>query len=409
MTGARALQGREPVKLGIYCDSGVNGGHEEMLKHFMLALVASAQVETLHVLVPAANEALSRHVRELAAQHPKVKVIALSYTAESIRGNVFALLRMIRSTAATLRTLHLDKLMIAQGTIASGLAGLIAARRARTTAVSYLPLVDDAPVNAGRAEQVKWLVKRVLYRMPDEYVTLNDHLRDKLRKLAPKARTMILENYVDDRFSRSTLSKEAARESLGLPDDGTTIVAQIGRLNFQQKRQDFFMEAIERNAKAFSHTLVLIVGEGPDDARLRERIAASPALSACVRMVGPQKDVLPYIVASDALVLPSAYEGVPLVMIEAVLAERPIVVSRVSGLDSYLPDALLFPADDREAFVERIFTARDFSMASLRGEFRRRFSREAFDAQAQQVLLQPSAPRDAGAHSAPNHTDVLAK
>jgi glycosyltransferase involved in cell wall biosynthesis len=397
------------VKLGIYCDSGINGGHEEMLKRFMLALVASAPIESLHVLVPNANEALFRHVSDLAAKHPHVKVIGLTYTAESIRGNIFALWRMVRSTAATLRTLRLDKLLIAQGTIASGLAGLFAARQARTTAVSYLPLVDDAPVQVGRSEKIKWLVKRVLYRMPDEYVTLNEHLRGKLRKLAPNARAMILENYVDDRFSHSTLTRSAARATLGLPDDGTSIIAQVGRLNFQQKRQDFLMEAIERNPKAFESTLVLMVGEGPDDARLRDIIKASPRLSARVRMVGPQKDVLPFIVASDALVLPSAYEGVPLVMIEAVLAERPIVVSRVSGLDSYLPEALLFPAHDHDAFVERIFAARDVPMAPLTAEFRRRFSREAFDAQAQNVLLHAGASRSAGAQATPNHSDVLAK
>ncbi|SAK89668.1 glycosyl transferase family 1 [Caballeronia hypogeia] len=397
------------MKVGIYCDSGINGGHEEMLKRFMLALVACAHIETLDILVPTANEPLFRYVNDLTRAHPKVRTVGLSYTAESLRGNLFALLRMIRSTAARLRVLQLDKLVIAQGTIASGIAGLFAARYARTIAVSYLPLVDDAPVNVGVGGKIKWLVKRVLYRVPNEYVTLNDHLRGKLKRLAPNARAMILENYVDDRFSRSTLTKQAARATLGLPDDGTTIIAHVGRLNFQQKRQDFLMQAIERHAGAFARTLVLIIGEGPDDARLRDMIEASPPLSACVRMVGPQKDVLPYIVASDTLVLPSAYEGVPLVMIEAVLAERPIVVSRVSGLDSYLPDALLFPAHDHDAFVRRIFAARDLTLTSLTSEFRRRFSREAFDAQAQNVVLHSGPSRHEGAQVSPKHSDVLAK
>lgn len=395
------------MKLGIYCDSGINGGHEKMLKRFMLALIASTHVKTLHILVPTANEPLYRYVSDLANAHPKVKTIGLPHTAESIRGNVFALWRTVRATAAKLRALRLNKLLIAQGTIASGLAGLFAARQARTTAVSYLPLVDDAPANAGGPGKIKWLVKRALYRAPHEYVTLNDHLRGKLKALAPNARAMVLENYVDDRFSRTTLTKEAARASLGLPDEGTTIIAHIGRINFKQKRQDFLMQAIERHADAFGRTLVLIVGEGPDAARLQAMIDASPALSACVRMVGPQKDVLPWIVASDALVLPSAYEGVPLVMIEAVLAQRPIVVSRVSGLDSYLPDALLFPAHDHDAFVERIFAARDLPLAALARAFRHRFSREAFDEQAQNVLLHESALRDMGAQSTPRRSNVL--
>ena len=397
------------MNVGIYCDSGINGGHEEMLKRFMLALITSGNVQTLHILVPKSNSALHRYVSELARHNAKVRMVSLSYTAESIRGDLFALFRAIRSTAATLRTLQLSKLLIAQGTIVSGIAGLFAARYARVRALSYLPLVDDGPATESSTDKVKWLAKRVMYRMPDEFVTLNEHLRGKLRTLAPHARTMILENYVDDRFSRSMLTKSAARASLGLPDDGTTVIAHIGRINFKQKRQDFLLEAIERHPEAFKRTIVLIIGEGADAARLAAMVDASPTLTACVRIVGPKSDVLPYIVASDTLVLPSAFEGVPLVMIEAVLAERPIVVSRICGLDSYLPDALLFPAGDHDAFVERIFAARDVPMAALTSDFRRRFSREVFEAQAQNVMMPATPSRGAYDPASPQPSDLLAK
>jgi glycosyltransferase involved in cell wall biosynthesis len=381
----------KPVKLGIYCDSGINGGHEEMLKRFIRALVSSKSFDTLHVLVPVANVALYKHVAELANTHPKVTLVGLSYTAESLRGNLPAIMRMARSTAQTLRDLHISKLLLAQGTIASGLAGLLAARFAHVTAVSYLPLVDDAPAETGASSKVKWLVKRGLYRMPNEYVTLNEYLRGKVQRLAPHARTMVLENYVDDRFSRSHLTKADARAALGLPDDGTRIITHIGRITLQQKRQDFLMDAIERHASAFERTLVLIVGEGADAPRLRARVESSHILAPRVKMVGPKSDVLPYIIASDTLVLPSAYEGVPLVMIEAVLAERPIVVSRVSGLDAYLPDDLLFPVDDHDAFVERILAAQNYPIAALSATFRRRFSPEVFDVQAEKAMLSEGA------------------
>ncbi|SAL79755.1 glycosyltransferase [Caballeronia telluris] len=374
------------MKLGIYCDSSINGGHEEMLKRLMLALVDSAKVDTLHVMVPVTNEPLHRFVSELARRDPKTRVVGLSYTAESLSGDLLAFRRMVRSTAVTLRRLDLDKLLISQGTIASGLAGLFAARLAKVLTVSYLPLVHNAPKSTSPSDKIKWLIKRLLYRMPDEFLTLNDHLCNELRALAPRSRAMTLENYVDDRFSRSTLTKSAARVSLGLPDDGTYIVAHIGRLNLHQKRQDFLMRAIESHRDSFKRALVLIIGEGEDADCLKSIVSASAVLTACVRMLGAQEDVLPFIVASDTLVLPSAFEGVPLVMIEAVLAQRPIVASRVSGLDSYLPDALLFPADDQDAFVARIFAARDVRIDELSQDFRRRFSREAFNAQAQTLV-----------------------
>jgi hypothetical protein len=176
------------MKVGIYCDSGINGGHEEMLKRLMLALADSAKVDTLHVMVPVTNEPLHRFVSELARRAPKTRVVGLSYTAESLSGDLLAFRRMVRSTAVTLRRLDLDKLLISQGTIASGLAGLFAARRAKVPTVSYLPLVHNAPKSASPSDRIKWLIKRVLYRMPDEFVTLNDHLCNELRALAPRSR-----------------------------------------------------------------------------------------------------------------------------------------------------------------------------------------------------------------------------
>jgi glycosyltransferase involved in cell wall biosynthesis len=400
---------RRLVKLGIYCDSGINGGHEEMLKRYMQALIVSADIDTLYVLVSRLNTELFRHVEALAHAHPKVRLVGLSYTAESIQGDMIAIARMTRSTAARLRELQLPKLLIAQGTIASGLAGLFAARLAGVQAVTYLPLVDDAPVNEGGIQTIKWLIKRALYRLPDEYVTLNEHLRGKLNHLAPNTLTTTLENYVDDRFNHAALDKHNARVMLGLPDDGTRIVAHIGRVNFQQKRQDFLMDAIERHAGAFDNTLVLIVGEGADARALKARIDASPVLSARVKMTGPQIDVLPYIVASDVLVLPSAYEGVPLVMIESVLAGRPIVASRVSGLDAYLPPSLLFPAGDADAMVERIVAAPDVPLDALTRAFQRRFSRETFDVQAQQSVAPARTARDRASHAKREHSDALVK
>jgi len=108
-------------------------------------------------------------------------------------------------------------------------------------------------------------------------------------------------------------------------------------------------------------------------------------------------------------VLPSAYEGVPLVMIEAVLAGRPIVASDVSGLDAYLPAPLLFRMDDEDAFVEKVFAATTFPLATLTETFKRRFSREAFDAQVRSVLLPGESQGRPADHVQQNSPDLAAK
>ena len=398
------------MRLGIYCDSGVNGGHEEMLKRLILALAKSSGIVSLHILVPAHNELMSDFAKDVAQQYRQVVVTSLPFTSESIHRNPLALLSATWRTAAILRTLDLSKLVIAQGTIVSAMAGLLAARLTRTIAVSYIPLVDDAAAaGAPATERIKSLVKRALYQLPQQYLTLNDHLRVKLLKQAPQTPVAILENYVDSRFSNSALTRETARSALGLPQTGKFICAHIGRIHFQHKRQDFLLAAIMHNPEAFANALVLIVGEGPDAEKLQHFVGASEILSRCVRIVGPQSDVLPYIAASDVVVLPSAYEGVPLVMIEAVLAGRPIVASQVSALGSYLPAELLFPSHDQDAFVKAIFSAPDYPLSGLTDSYRLRFSRDVFDAQAQRVLLQPVPQRRVADHLEHNASDLGTK
>lgn len=398
------------MRLGIYCDSTVNGGHEEMLKRLVLALVESQGIVGLYIFVSAENEAMCTFAKDIAERHRQVAVISLPFSSESMRRNPLALLAATWRTAAILRTLELSKLVIAQGTIVSAVAGLLATRLARTTAVSYIPLVDDdTETGVPAAERIKALVKRALYKLPQQYVTLNEHLRGRLLRLAPGTPAAVLENYVDNRFSNSALTRDAARSALDLPLTGKFICAHIGRIHFQHKRQDFLLASIERNPDAFADALVLIVGDGPDAEKLRQTVQGSEILSRCVRIIGPQSDVLPYIVASDVIVLPSAYEGVPLVMIEAVLAGRPIVASQVSALGSYLPAALLFPAHDQDAFVKAIFSAPSYPLSGLTDSFRVRFSREAFDAQAQRVLLQTVPQHRLADHLEHNASDLGAK
>ena len=398
------------MKLGIYCDSSVNGGHEEMLKRLILALVKSPGFDTLHILVASQNPAMTAFADEVAARHANVAIVPLSFTSESGQRNPLALLSSTWETAAILRKLELTKLVVAQGTIVSAMAGLLAARLARTMAVTYIPLVDDkAGTGAPLKERLKSLVKTMLYKLPHQYITLNEHLRSRLLKQAPGTPTAILENYVDDRFSHSTLTREAARSALGLPQHGKFICAHIGRIHFQHKRQSFVLAAIERNPAAFANTIVLMVGDGPDADKLREAVDGSELLSAHVRFIGPKSDVLPYIIASDVVVLPSAYEGVPLVMIEAVLAGRPIVASQVSALGSYLPSELLFPVHDQDAFIDRIYSAPGYPVADLTNSFRARFSREVFDAQAQRVVLHPVSQRRLADHLEHNTSDLGTK
>jgi D-inositol-3-phosphate glycosyltransferase len=140
------------------------------------------------------------------------------------------------------------------------------------------------------------------------------------------------------------------------------------------------LDAIAR-LRASGHPLELIIVGGDTDeamdgheAELRRRLEAL-GLADAVRFVGaqPQDKLRAYYVAADATVLPSYYESFGMVALEAMACARPVIASRVGGLQTTVRDGVtgvLVPEHDAGALAEMI----DRVMADA--ALRRRLGRE---------------------------------
>ena len=110
----------------------------------------------------------------------------------------------------------------------------------------------------------------------------------------------------------------------------------LGRLA-RQKGQDLLVRAWE--AEPLPDTELLLVG--PGDTAPYQALAPTQ-WGSTIRWVGDQSDVRPYLWACDALVLPSRYETVAVVVAEAMACGRPVVATRVNGVEMAVTDG---PAD----------------------------------------------------------------
>jgi len=143
------------------------------------------------------------------------------------------------------------------------------------------------------------------------------------------------------------------------PDD--FVVGAIARLA-PQKGLDVLLEAFASAAsRSERHLRLAVVGEGP----------LGPALSAQARALGrdgsvvwlgrqPPADVPSILAAFDLFALPSRYEGLGLVLLEALAAGIPIVASRVGPIPEIIRDGttgMLVPPDDPEALAQAIVAA----------------------------------------------------
>ena len=122
-------------------------------------------------------------------------------------------------------------------------------------------------------------------------------------------------------------ARSETRASLAIAEN-VPVVLTVARFT-AQKGHEILLHAMAEVAQSVPGALLLLVGDGPDQAAV-EALAASLALQN-VGFLGRRSDVPDLIAAADLFVLPSLFEGLPLVVLEAMALELPVVATRVGG------------------------------------------------------------------------------
>jgi glycosyltransferase involved in cell wall biosynthesis len=130
-------------------------------------------------------------------------------------------------------------------------------------------------------------------------------------------------------------NRTAMRAALGIPDDHVLFLA-VGSL-IPRKGHAVLIEALS-TIGAGSWTLA-IAGGGVEKDRL-EALAAAKGLTARVKILGHREDVPDLLAATDVFVMPSLWEGLPLALLEAMLAGKPVIASRTSGIPEAVTDGV---------------------------------------------------------------------
>ena len=145
-------------------------------------------------------------------------------------------------------------------------------------------------------------------------------------------------------------SPGAIRRELGTGQ--RPLILAAGRLA-PQKGYGTLIEAARGWQDLSPVPLLAIAGSGP----LRAELAAAAApLAPSVVLLGQRADVPSLLAAADLFVLPSRWEGQPLILQEALRAGRPIVATRAGGTPDLTGEdgALLVPPDDPAALTAAV-------------------------------------------------------
>jgi glycosyltransferase involved in cell wall biosynthesis len=119
---------------------------------------------------------------------------------------------------------------------------------------------------------------------------------------------------------------------------GELALAFIGRLDIISKGHDLLLQVLARPRWRERGLSVSFVGDGPHERALR-RMADELRL-ANIRFAGPVKNIEKVWSEHHALVLASRFEGMPLVVVEAMLCARPCIVTNVGGNAELVRDGI---------------------------------------------------------------------
>jgi glycosyltransferase involved in cell wall biosynthesis len=135
------------------------------------------------------------------------------------------------------------------------------------------------------------------------------------------------------------------RAEFGVPERARIIV-QIGRL-VRLKRNDLLLEALS-NLPGMPDVHVLLVGEGEERQRLAD-LALRRGIAQRVHFCGYRADIGQILGAADLMAMTSDFEGMPIVILEAMAMRCPIISTRVGAIPDVLrdgQDAWLVPTND---------------------------------------------------------------
>jgi len=183
---------------------------------------------------------------------------------------------------------------------------------------------DDLRDNIGRFRWFKYRVLKQEYQMGERVIANSEPLAQACRDFyrLPDDQVTVLPNG----FDFEEIEEQASQGcEFAPPSSGTFHIATVGRLE-ECKGFDILIEALNElvNVRGLTNIVASIVGRGSSEGQLKH-LAAQHCLEQVVRFEGFLENPYPLIRSADLFCLTSRYEGMPNVLVEAMLLGVPVL------------------------------------------------------------------------------------
>lgn len=220
---------------------------------------------------------------------------------------------------------------------------LVSALAARVSGISKIVLHSHAAGVDGnhRCEKriVHYFCRPLLALVGTDFVACSDLAATWMYPFLDKENIIVIENGVDlKRFQFKENIRDEVRRDLGITDE--TVIGHVGRFAYQ-KNHDFIIEIADKVKADQMRCKFLLIGEGPDFMRIKKLIN-NRGLNDVVLLYGTSNSVERLFMAMDVFILPSRFEGLPIVGVEAQAAGLPVIFSDKVTRQAKLTDEVYF-------------------------------------------------------------------
>ncbi|OEE79741.1 glycosyltransferase [Vibrio ordalii] len=201
--------------------------------------------------------------------------------------------------------------------------------------------------------------RMLAYRLTDRWCDLTTNVSQEAveafitQKAVKPGRIMAKHNGIDlAKFVFNPVARELCRAELGLNTNQTLLLA-VGRLT-EAKDYPNLLHAFAKLVKREPNVKLAIIGKGELSTSV-EALIEQLELKSYVELLGLRFDVVDWMSAADMYVMSSAWEGMPMVLLEAMATERVVIATDCGGVREVVGDCgYLVPPRDSKKLAEAI-------------------------------------------------------
>ena len=208
-----------------------------------------------------------------------------------------------------------------------------------------------------RYHKLTYYLNKISFRSQEKVIAVSQDVANSIKKFYPKSKpsvTVVPNGINTEKYSTGFDMNRDIRQELNIP--AGSVVIGITCVFRKQKRLDIWLDIANELHKKHPQTFFIIVGDGVLKKKVHEK-AQSLKMEKFLHFAGLQSETRPYLRVMDIFMMTSAFEGLPIALLEAMSMGCTPACTAAGGIPELVEDSqngILVPVEEPMLLVSRL-------------------------------------------------------